>query len=249
MSLQPTMKILGIADDASSITVKDFTGVYDGTLNPGGFGTPNEASAACSGWILRVNYLENTSYFAFSGTTVGDLLATNGLKIPATSFGDLTAGTFKDGVDDVNYYLAFGTSLFMSYTGGSKQFVLSGSDTIFASAVGFIIPSVSTSTIYFIDRSLPLSVAGGSVTEALPGVGSLSSVAIKYVYAYNFKMLVKQAGRKKLIQDISTWNFDGCPDNDSLQIITRYKYKLMMEIQFVGGHYLDAHMAAIYLQG
>jgi hypothetical protein len=246
MALQPKLKIIGIAEDASSIVVKEFAGVYDASTNAGGYGAPNQNSGAIATAVLRINYLSDSLYYSANIPIPANLFTDAGVKITADMFGAMTpTKVFKDGVYDINYYVGFAGSN-ITFVANSKTFLLTNANTLFATAVGFIIPSVSASKIYFIDRLQTLSSTGGSVTEALPAI---TSAAIQIVYAYNFKMLIKTAGRKSLITDISAWNFAGCPDTDSKEVMKRYKFKLAMEIQFVKGHYLDAHNAALYLQG
>ena len=131
----------------------------------------------------------------------------------------------------------------ITFTTGSKQFSLTNADTIFASAVGFVLPS-NTSKVYYIDRTKTLNGSGGWVTEILP---TGTTVAFEQAYEGDLKLLIDKAGDRCLTEDIAIWANDGCQDDNFRNIWTRYRQRIALLSKFSQGYLNDANKLAISL--
>ena len=243
MSLQPQLQVISLSEDKASIVVKDVTPAYDATLSPGGYGAPNPTYGQ---GFITITYLEDASYYTVLNPADTAALRT-GVTITAAALG-VPGGVFKDGVFDINYYVGVAVAN-IGVTPGSKVFTLASANTALVGSAGIILSAGGPPVIQFYDTTVSFTGAGGSFLNPIDSSFNASPYNGWILYAFNFKLLVKETGRLKLINDISLWNFASCPEKDPYEILKRYKYKLAMEIQFAKGHYLDAHLAALYLQG
>lgn len=245
MSLQPILKLLDVADDATSITVQDATGNYSGS-NTGGFGSPNPTKGSVSGIILQLYSMADTTvYVPYRLLSTANIFGT-GEILTADKFPGITTGTvYKDGVYGIKFNVLYSGVGSISYIAGTKQFSLTNADSIFAAAIGFILPD-NTSKIYYIDRTKTLDASGGYVTSALPLTGSPASYEL--TYEGDLKLLVDKAGDKCLVEDIGIWANEGCKDDNFKNIWTRYMQKIALKNKFTQGYLTDAHKLAVALE-
>lgn len=265
MPLQPKLQVLSLSKDKTTITVKDITGDYNAVTNPGGFNNPGDAHQLVRSYygsaVIRINYFDNDVYYDKEiqfpqFIQLIDPESQGGLAITAADFG-IPGGVFLDGVYDIEYYLGIPGDNGVVGDVGTTHYVLMGGD--FADPLYFdgmfLFDNNYGNKFYLFDKTLPFSNNSGYFTKPLvldavwtspPIPASEYSWLIK---GPNTKLLVKETGRQRLNNDISLWNLAGCPEEDPYEVLKRFKYKLAMETQFAKGHFLDAHVAAQYLQG
>ena len=240
--LTPQLKLVGIADDATSITLQENTGAYS-TSNTGGFGTPNPAQGTISGVILVATQYSNINIqapYRLSSTEQASFFSA-GVSLLATQFSVATlGGVFQDGVFDFKYECLF-QSTGISAVRGSKQFTLTNANTILAGAVGIVFPD-NLSLIYYIDKSQPLTNAGGYVTS--PFLASKTG-NFEFSYEGDLKVLVDKAGYNCWLRDVGIWAEDNCQQENFRHIWTRYKQRIAMTTKFGSGMYYDAHNLAV----
>jgi hypothetical protein len=250
MALLPVLSLVGIADPAATVTVKDGTGNYDAVTNPGGFGAPNPTYAALAGVILKMASFSNLDSYSTNRLSVDDqaaIFSADGLVIGGASYsGLLTEGVFPDGVYEILHNLVYPEAEEISFTALTKQFTLTGASTIFASAVGFVIPAYSESKIFYIDRSKTLNGTGGYITEAFPE-GITVPAVIEVVYQGDLKIAILKEGNRCLLRDIGVWTENGCKDLEFRDILNRYMQKIAIETKFTQGYVYDAHNMIINL--
>jgi hypothetical protein len=243
--LTPQLKLVGIADDATSITVQDNTGAYSST-NTGGFGAPNPTQGSISGVILvGTNYknLNSTAFYRLS-TDERTALFGNGAVLTADKFSGITYGNvFTDGVYDFKYNILFSNSGTLACTAGTKEFTLTNADVILADAVGIIFADLP-SIIYYIDKSKPLTNTGGFVTTTFI---TTQSGGFELALEGDLKLLVDKAGYSCWVRDIGLWAEDDCALDNFRDVWTRYKMRIAMSTKFSNGMYYDSHNLAVKL--
>jgi hypothetical protein len=239
MALQPTLQLISVADDASSITVKEITGNYS-VSNPGGFEAPNPPQAGITGVIIGLYAFSSPDIivpYRLSGIIN---LFSAGETLLASSFPGLSAGTiFPDKVYGLKYNILYTGTGSITFTGSAKQFTLTNASTVFADAIGFVLPD-NTSKIYYIDRTKTLDAAGGWVTESLPVTGV--TVAFEVIYVGDLMILVDKAGARCLTEDIAIWADTGCQDANFKDIWKRYKQQIALKSKFSQNYLNDANM-------
>lgn len=221
----------------------DDTGNYDATANPGGWGAPNPAKAAVVQILLSQGPL-NTPPLAGLPLSVPDqaayLTGTGAVQLP-----NMTSN--KDGVYVTKALIGFTCPGTVTSVAGQLTFLMTNANSIFATAVGFTIDSLSNTTFYAIDRTKPLTGAGASVTTALPNAVAL---AVTYYFGVDGYGLIFQAGQACLLRDIAKYaDACGCCEGDDLNNLTeRYMQHTAMLARFVDQDYAGANDLAIKLQ-
>lgn len=242
MALSP--KLLINAAQPSGMLILDDTGNYDAVANPGGWGAPNPAKTDVIQILIAQAFLDalplpgtplstpdKTAYLTGAGATV----------LPATG------GPNMDGVYNLTALLGFVCPQTLTSAAGSLQFSMNQANTVFATAVGFTIDSLSTTIFYPIDRTKPLSGAGGSVLTALPLAAGL---AVTYYFQAQDYALVMQQGQACLLRDIAHYSgtCEGCEGDDLDALTVRYAQYLSMIQRFVNQDWAGANDLAIKLQ-
>jgi hypothetical protein len=244
MALLPKLNLVNIALDASTITLVDATGEYS-TSNVGGFGPPNPIKADVTSAIFGLYKICSPSVVVrYRENTLTNLFAA-GEVFSASRFPGITNGNvYADGVYGIKYGLAFAGTGNITFTGGSKQFTLTNAATIFASAIGFVLPSTPYQ-VYYIDKTKTLDAAGGYVTSSLPTVGATSSFEI--IYEGDLKLLIDKAGERCLTEDIGIWAMNGCADEKFRNIQKRFMQRIALKSKFTQGYLFDADKLAVDL--
>ena len=68
----PVLELVAVAKDATTITLKDSTGVYNADTNPGGYGTPNAAAPTQIG--IRAKYWPDSDIYGSIITADTDIV-------------------------------------------------------------------------------------------------------------------------------------------------------------------------------
>jgi hypothetical protein len=249
MGLTPVLKLVSIAQDASSITVADGTGAYHATTNPGGFGGPNPTSVDMVAAVIRMASYSSLNAYSSKRFAKTNLLTEAGQVLQKGDFPAANPGAtlFPDSVYNAKYHPVYAGTGTISYTAGSKEFTLTNASTILAfPVVGIIIPSVDNSRVYFIDRTKTLNGSGGSVTEAFPNTAG-NALAYEIVYEGDLKILVSKAGDNCLTEDLGIWAENDCQDDEFRDVWRRYRMKIAMSNKFTKGYLFDAHNLAVKL--
>lgn len=102
--LIPVLTKLTIAKGATSITLKDATGAYNVSTNPGGYGSPNMDSPPVAigftfrEWSATIPY---ASLVTDDSGTIAALVSPTGYELAATV---ISATLFNDGIQQIKYY-------------------------------------------------------------------------------------------------------------------------------------------------
>ncbi len=122
--LVPLISKLAVAKKALSVTLRDITGAYNVSTNPGGYGTPNIASPPGTvgftfrQWDATTPYI---NYVTSDSASIVELLSSDGHELLASIIG-LTK--FQEGVNHIKYYP------FDPVVASSEFSVVNGSKTI-----------------------------------------------------------------------------------------------------------------------
>lgn len=102
--LIPLISKLSVAKKALGITLRDITGAYDVSTNPGGYGTPNITSPPeAVGFTFR-QWDATTAYLNFvtsDSADITELISSTGHEFLAT---DLGLTKYLEGVNQIKYY-------------------------------------------------------------------------------------------------------------------------------------------------
>lgn len=244
MALKPAISLLSIADPAASIVVQDSTGNYSGT-NLGGFGAPNPLYADLAGVLLRLSSFKDLTTYSDLKLDAGQQAAFYGAGLTLAPESFALTSLFEDAVYDLKSFLLFPQVTQITFTAGSKQFTMAAASTVFADAVGFIIPALDGAKLYLIDRTKTLDGAGGWVTTALPSTGSPATVQV--AYEGDLKIAVYKAGNGCLLRDLGIWSEMGCEGVNFRDVMKRYMMKISLEAKFSKGYVYDTHNLIVKL--
>jgi hypothetical protein len=180
MPLAPKISVVSVDEiTALSVILKDSTGTYNASTNPGGYGAPNYATSDLDWAILYFRNYSDTDYSIQKLASVVDILAAGQI------FGPVADDKIADGVWEVKYYPVIahpvtpGVDTTVTWTVGSKTINLANADTLLAGAAGIILKNIDDKKIYFLDPSVALTSGTATVTETLPSTGT-ALVAITY---------------------------------------------------------------------
>ena len=162
-----------ISKDGKTVYLRDNTGTYNLTTNPGGYGTPNANQPTQIG--LRMRYWADTDIYAQLVTSNGTILsallsAGDGYGFKMTDFG-LTDATFTSGVHHIKYYPLEYVASIATLTQNSKLVEITGGispDTWNTGYLGISFWDGATlgTKVFIIDRTLPITTTTFYLTEA-----------------------------------------------------------------------------------
>lgn len=225
--------------------VRDDTGNYDAGANPGGWGAPNPAKTDVVRILLAQARLANTPSPTGIPLSVPDQAAY--LTGAGAVIAPLAPPGNQDGVYNITSLVGFTGPQTITSAAGSLQFSMVNADTIFATAAGFTIDTLSQTIFYAIDRTKPLTNTGGYVTAALP-------LTVAYQVTYYFQAqeygLIYQTGQACLNRDIAEFaGTCGCCEGEDLDtLMCRFSQYQAMFIRFVEQDWAGADDLAIKLQ-
>lgn len=173
--LIPVLTSLSNARDAVSTLLKDATGAYNVSTNPGGYGAPNITSPpdvigfTFRKWSGTAPY-GNVAYNDDDGI-ISALVGTGGYQIEAEAVAALNS-VFSSGVHQIKYYVGNSTdSGTATMTLGSKLVTVAGADpTAFDTAYKAVIlldgSGVPQSNVLLLDRTVSWTSTTFYLTEA-----------------------------------------------------------------------------------
>jgi hypothetical protein len=212
--LQPVLLFVATAKDATSITLKDGTGSYNVSTNPGGYGTPNPDAPAIVG--LRARWWKDTDIYGSLLSDSASILSGlqgDGYAFTTESFG-LPEGAFQTGVHHFTYYPFETVDTVVTLTQGSKVVTVTAGTTVDTwnvayKAIAALNGGNPTGKVYLIDRTQPISSATFYLTEAWAG-SSQSGVSIVRSTEADLKVLIYQNAQKCLVAKIGKMALDSC---------------------------------------
>lgn len=129
--LAPVLTLLLAAKDATSVTLRDITGAYNGSTNVGGYGAPNPTSPpATVGFTFRYWDDADPYYNAVISDSgiIAALIGGSGYPFNATALG-LSDGLLLSAVHHVKYYVFEAQGgVTAALVNGSKKLTLTGLD-------------------------------------------------------------------------------------------------------------------------
>lgn len=163
MALSRKITLQSVTTDGKGIIIKDTTGVYDVSINPGGYGTPNPERTDFVVASIKVAYLDGSlSWLYTSDATAllsGDAFTiTSNLLIPVP--GDYP---FKDGVLLLTTYAGLES---VTITGNAGDTMITGDDLSTFEGADSVIDD--SGTTYIIDQSYDNNYDTGPIHLTTP---------------------------------------------------------------------------------
>jgi len=216
--LIPKLSLLAQAPKDVSVTLKDSTGAYNATTNPGGYGAPNMITPPPY-IAIRARYWSAAAPYGHLidvGAILTAILSPAGTVLTPASFG-LTATAFSPGVHHLTYYPCEFKTVQGVLTQGSKVVTIVPGGTQLplsweSNVKGVIFQAPGTSKkIYLIDRTQPFNNSVFSLTE--PWEEASNPTANIYVGPEaDVKVLFQYAANQCVVDRISAL-FDSCTCN------------------------------------
>lgn len=239
MALQLKLSQDSLSTDGTTLIVKDTTGAYNASTNPGGYGTPNpDASSLVQ---LRWKMLESCDWELISGAyTVADIIA--GFSITTINTGLSTdLRLLPDGVEQVQllegYPIATKT---LSVTPGSELVGLgtfSAGDFTGIDYISFIsIPN----EIFKI-----LGIVGSTMTLDKVYSGALTTELINRWYEGELYVLVQTFGNNQINKDLTTITADNLTGDKLMNLTKRTMNSFAASARFDAGDYMGANTLAL----
>jgi hypothetical protein len=242
MALQPVLSLINLAEDASVIKVIDTTGVYNATTNAGGYGTPNPASnAIVQAFIIYTNFKDLTKPYRYKLLTPASLFTGVELKLSLFT-GSLEP--FPDGVINIDANITFASSQTGSRDATDKKKLnITNANTVLDNVKGVIFPSVSSSGVYYLDKTKTITSSAAFTLQDLPDV---TSSAMELVYESTLKVHNDKAGYKSLNIDIAAACVTSdcccdCLEPEYKDIWKRLTWFKAAKIKFNAGFFTDAN--------
>lgn len=128
--ITPVLSKTSISKDGITLSLRDATGTYDATTNPGGYGAPNAEEPALV--ALSAKYWPDVTVYGTlisdNETVISELLGA-GTNVTTETFGGTAGAQFSPGVHVFKYYPLELTDLVAELTNGDKAVtIVSGSD-------------------------------------------------------------------------------------------------------------------------
>lgn len=222
----PVLSLIEVAKDATSITLKDATGAYNGTTNLGGYGTPNAAVPTVIG--MRTRYWPDDDiyggFISDSAGLIAALMSTTGYAITGADLG-LTDDEFTSGIHHFKYYPLEVFSTQVTLTLDSKLVTVTGGtapDTWNAGYKGIMFwDGITLGTkVYLIDYTQPITSTTFYITEAWPAA-TVTDYDVQLAPEADLKVLVKELANECLVARIGKLG-TGCGCNkDEIDILMR----------------------------
>lgn len=227
--LKPVLGIIGVAKDASTITLRDVTGVYDVTTNPGGYGTPNAPVPITVGLTFK-NWTDTLPYANIVGgagcNTLSDLATgiQDGYTFSQSILG--LPGTFRGGVQQVKYYPYEALDSIVTLTQGSKLVTVTAGTIPTAYNAGYISVLILSadgmqvlSTVLLIDKTQPITSTTFYVDQPW---GGITGTGYKLMIATegDLKILIDQLANACLSGKIGQLSLRQNCDTDYIDTLT-----------------------------
>lgn len=135
MAFTPKIEFVELSRNASSVKIKDTTGSYNGSTNPGGYSTPNPDSPAVTAKAYVIwKYWTDTAYSKPRVLSTGEITSIQGagLSLTPIDMGLSTDSTqvFSDGEHQIKYIPAQSLPGTGTFTTGSKVVALAGASGV-----------------------------------------------------------------------------------------------------------------------
>lgn len=213
------------AQDNKSVTFDDTTGAYDGTTNPGGYGTPNPAYTAILKTVLQITNLktDSVSYHIVDETDAQDLanpaetnlLTLDSYYIGQTAFGEDTVAIL-DGTFQIKYVPIVVDGITIGATNGSVVVTGTSLTTVFA----------NYSVIYFDGKLYEIDKVNGFTADSMrlktAYVGTTGSYSAQTGSMALLKFGLNGVANNTLISSIG--QITSCSDTEELMDVLLFKF-------------------------
>lgn len=242
MSLQPKIAVVSVAKTA--LVVKDNTGAYNASTNPGGFGSPNDTVGDVNQILLQLQSVADTS-FTERMLDSGEYADYFGAGV---TFQDpVYPVTIEDGVFSIKAFIGYNyIDADVTITEGSKAFTLTDADTVLAGCIGILIPSLHATKVWKLDPAQPLSNLGGYFLEVATASGTVAFSRLFQALGYT-KMA--EDGYNCLVRDIGQYAESTVPCDLAIEqeLTRRILMYNSIDVKFERADYLAAHNLATRL--
>jgi hypothetical protein len=239
MALQLKLTKYSLSDDGTTLVVKDTTGAYNGSTNPGGYGTPNPDPATLV--QLRWKMLESCEWELISGAyTVADIVA--GFSITTINTGLSTdLRLLPDGVEQVQ--------LLEGYPIATKTLTPSAGSTLVG--LGTFTADDFVGIKYISFQTIPneifkiLSIVGSTMTLDKIYDGAATTELINHWYEAELYVLIQTYGNNQINKDLTKVTADNLTGDALMNLTKRTMNSFAATARFDSGDYLGANTLAL----
>lgn len=234
MTLVRKSTLQSVSTDGKNIIVKETTGAYDASTNPGGFGTPNPDTTFFQLIILKLLYIDGSiTYLATASAS--DFLGGSNYSINSGLLPSPADYPFKDGVLQVTSY-ASSTLVTVVGTAGNK--FITGSLANFVAADAIV---DSGNVVYLIDKTQTNTSGTIYLTTALLTTITQARVG----YAASCYAMINAGFICKMVNAIGGTAESCNEDENALPLYDLLVKKFQADFAFAAGDYVNANRAIV----
>lgn len=236
MALIRKSTLQSVSTDGKNIIVKETTGAYNVSTNPGGYGSPNPTTGFFSLVVLKLTYLDGSTTYLATADAAGFIGGSN-YSINSTLLPVPADYAFKDGVLLITSYACSNLETVVGTVGnkfitGSASLgdFLDGTVVVDPNNVIYTIDNTQTNTSSIVYITTPLLT---TITQAR--VGYIASCYAMVNAAFLCKMVNAIGGMAETCNE----------NNDSLPLYDILVKKFAADFAFAAGDYVNANRAII----
>lgn len=256
--LIPVLSLIARAKDATTITLKDSTGAYNVSTNPGGYGSPNRTSPPSKvglKWRLWPDTAEYANIVIEDSGVIGNLVG-SGAVLTAAGLA-LTDSVFPSGVHQIKYYVFdtfVGTVVNLIQDSKLVTLTSGGSPLSYNAAYKAVIllngSDVLKSKIFMLDTSATWTSTTFYMTEAWPDA-SITGYHIQLATEADLKVLFTELAQACIVSTIGAYarRRRECDPEAVNTLMEMVAWKQAAEVKFDALDYDGAHDLLSYIDG
>lgn len=242
----PVLTSVTNAKDGSSLTIKDSTGAYNVSTNPGGYGTPNADEPTVVGF--RVRYWADTDIYGSlvtDDTTILAALLGAGFALTIEQLGESEAD-FSSGVHHIKYYPLEEVDTIVTLTKDSKLVTVTAGtapSTWDSDYVGIVFNDGATlgTKVFLIDRNEAITSTTFYLTEAWTD-DTITGQAVMLAPEADLKILAVEEAQSCLVGRIGKLGKSCTCNEDEVDLLMWLTMQIFAaQINFDCADYTNAH--------
>lgn len=251
MSLTLKSTITVADKDASALIIKDTTGTYNVSTNPGGYGVSNSFITPTQ-MFLKYKTWTDTAWVQvlLTGDQLTDILSSDGLEATPVDLGS-TGDVFPDGIDQVELFPLNDTAINGTFTNGSKIVNLSTTSwdpSTYAGLVLYVagIDGATYTKILEIDATGTNNTAQLTLKEAYDG--TTQTLSLWFGPYKDVKVLVNKAAEKCIATTLGSMSPIDCScSNDASKVNKMIQWRFTADVLFNCDDFTGAHNTLVQL--
>jgi hypothetical protein len=242
MSLAIKIGSSSVAKKATSITLKDTTGVFDLSSNPGGYGIDNSFASPTFAYLFWRFWTDDADAFTeafIASANTTELVFGSGYSITPTIVGSETmTDKFTDGVYQGNYVPLNSTTVQGTFVVGSKIVTLSSTDfdpaskgsTLAAYVIG-ITGDANSTRLFEVDWTGTNDDTQITLVEEFDGVAG--SYDLWFGPLQDFKVLVNKGAEECIVNTIGKISQTDCVCTKERDLVNKFiQWRFAADVQF-----------------